>query len=67
VLLRASRIGELTREELAEAVQEAWLAQDHRHEYYESVTSLSTTVGKRIRIAGHRFPQARCRRGASSS
>lgn len=26
VLLRASRIGELTREELAEVVQEAWLA-----------------------------------------
>jgi hypothetical protein len=27
VLLRASRIGELTRKELAEVVQEAWLAQ----------------------------------------
>jgi len=27
VLLRAARIGELTRQELAEVVQEAWLAQ----------------------------------------
>jgi len=27
VLLRASRIGELTRKELAEVVQDAWLAQ----------------------------------------
>jgi hypothetical protein len=26
VLVRASRIGELTREELAEVVQDAWLA-----------------------------------------
>jgi hypothetical protein len=30
VLLRASRIGEITREELAEVVQDAWLAQASR-------------------------------------
>jgi hypothetical protein len=30
VLLQASRIGELTRQELAEVVQEAWLSQASR-------------------------------------